>query len=118
MEEERMRNQADESGEFQESTNEPRITSAGQTRPQNASEPKEKMRMRENPKVEHTKKERPQNPPRKAPEPKVSPATAALRKQYAEIQSKIAPAKPAARRSKFNLSLLTAQLKSTMLCAY
>ncbi|KFY82928.1 hypothetical protein V500_10252, partial [Pseudogymnoascus sp. VKM F-4518 (FW-2643)] len=36
-----------------------------------------------------------ENPPRKIFEPKVNPATAALRKQYADIQSKISPAKPA-----------------------
>ncbi|OBT60508.1 hypothetical protein VE03_10116, partial [Pseudogymnoascus sp. 23342-1-I1] len=42
-----------------------------------------------------TKKETPQNPTRQPFGPKVNPATAALRKQFADIQNKISPAKPA-----------------------
>lgn len=56
----------------------------------------------------HTRKEDPHNSPRKAPgqsprkahEPKVNPATALLRQQYADIRSKISPAKPATQKSK------------------
>lgn len=45
--------------------------------------------------------EKPQKSPRKTSEPQVNPATAALRKQFAEIKQKISPANPAAPRSKF-----------------
>lgn len=59
------------------------------------------IRSREWLRAAHTKKEEPQIPPGKPSEPKVYLTTAALRKQYADIQSKISPAKPATPKSKF-----------------
>ncbi|KFY42682.1 hypothetical protein V494_02304 [Pseudogymnoascus sp. VKM F-4513 (FW-928)] len=43
-----------------------------------------------------TKRDEPRNPPRRSLEPHVNPATAALRKQFADILSKISPVKSAA----------------------
>lgn len=59
-------------------------------------------RMTESWRAADSEKGESENPPRKTSEPKVNPATAALRKQYADIQSKISPTKPATPKSKFN----------------